>query len=133
MDRFSVLPRNGKKTVEVSAGPAGRATQHDKDIVIYCISQLMAAMNAGKAPSPMVRFTAYDLMLSTGRVGKWSPGLDEYQCQHAPARDCRPSTGEISGLIWPVLSSEREVFPREASRQPMGTTKSKKASHRHLG
>jgi hypothetical protein len=36
--------------VEVTVTPSvkGRATIHDKDILIFCISQLMAALNAGR-------------------------------------------------------------------------------------
>ena len=34
--------------VEVTPSVRGRATIHDKDILIYCISQLMAALNAGR-------------------------------------------------------------------------------------
>ena len=37
--------------VEITVTPSvrGLATIHDKDILIYCISQLMAALNAGRA------------------------------------------------------------------------------------
>jgi plasmid replication initiation protein len=40
--------------VEVTVTPSvkGRATIHDKDILIYCVSQLVAALNAGRAISP---------------------------------------------------------------------------------
>jgi plasmid replication initiation protein len=45
----------------------GLATLFDKDILIYCISQLMAALNAGRAVSRTCRLVAHDLMLATGR------------------------------------------------------------------
>lgn len=45
----------------------GLATLFDKDILIYCISQLMAALNAGKPVSRTCRLVAHDLMLATGR------------------------------------------------------------------
>lgn len=58
---------DGKKTVDVAPGFYGRATQHDKDLVIYCTSQLIAALNAGKKPPRVVRFTAYDFLVATNR------------------------------------------------------------------
>jgi plasmid replication initiation protein len=45
----------------------GLATLFDKDILIYCISQLMAALNAGRPVSRTCRLVAHDLMLATGR------------------------------------------------------------------
>ena len=55
--------------VEVTITPSvrGRATIHDKDILIYCISQLVAAMNAGRAVGRTLRLTAHDLLVATGR------------------------------------------------------------------
>lgn len=58
---------DGKKTVEVAPGFYGRATQHDKDVLIYCTSQLVAALNAGSTPPRVVRFTAYDFLVATNR------------------------------------------------------------------
>jgi plasmid replication initiation protein len=45
----------------------GRATIFDADILIFCISQLMAALNAGRATSRKLTLTAHDLLLATGR------------------------------------------------------------------
>lgn len=59
---------DGKKTVDVAPGFYGRATQHDKDVLIYCISQLIAALNAGKKPQRAVRFRAHDFLLCTNRT-----------------------------------------------------------------
>ena len=55
--------------VEISVVPSvrGLATLFDKDILIYCISQLMAALNAGRTISRTLRLTAHDLMLATNR------------------------------------------------------------------
>lgn len=58
---------DGKKTITVTPGGLGRATLRDKDIVIYCTSQLMAAINAGKKSCQKVRFQAHDFFLATGR------------------------------------------------------------------
>ncbi len=59
---------DGKKTVDVAPGFYGRATQHDKDVLIYCTSQLVASINAGKKPSQIIRFTAYDFLIATNRA-----------------------------------------------------------------
>ena len=45
----------------------GRATIFDADILIFCISQLMAALNAGKPVARKLTLTAHDLLLATGR------------------------------------------------------------------
>jgi plasmid replication initiation protein len=54
-------------TVTIAPGAYGLATIHDKDILIYCISQLMAGINRGEKPSKTVRFKAHDLLVSTNR------------------------------------------------------------------
>ena len=55
--------------VEVTVTPSvrGLATIHDKDILIYCISQLMAAVNQGRAVSRRLQLKAADLMAATNR------------------------------------------------------------------
>ena len=55
--------------VEVTVTPSvkGRATIFDADILIFCISQLMAALNAGRAVSRVLTLTAHDLLLATRR------------------------------------------------------------------
>ena len=37
---------NGKNFVEITPSVKGLATIHDKDVLIYCISQLVGALNA---------------------------------------------------------------------------------------
>jgi plasmid replication initiation protein len=59
---------HGTIFVEVKPSSDGLATVHDRDILIYCISQLMTALNAGKAIAPVVRFKAHDLLRATNRV-----------------------------------------------------------------
>jgi len=63
------LRRYAHNGVSVTITPSvrGRATIHDKDILIYCISQLVAALNAGRAVSRTLRLTAHDLLVATGR------------------------------------------------------------------
>lgn len=54
---------------EITVVPSvrGLATIHDKDILIFCISQLMAALNAGRMISRTVTLTAHDLLVATNR------------------------------------------------------------------
>lgn len=53
--------------VTVTPSVKGRATIFDADILIFCISQLMAAVNAGKKTARRLTLTAHDLLLATGR------------------------------------------------------------------
>ena len=65
--RVRFYERNGVG-VKVMPGTYGCATIHDKDVWIYCISQLVEAMNRGcEDVSRTVRFTAYDFLVSTNR------------------------------------------------------------------
>ena len=54
-------------TIDVKATSDGLATIHDKDVWIYCISKLVAAINNGEPISRTVRFTAYDYLVTTNR------------------------------------------------------------------
>jgi plasmid replication initiation protein len=55
--------------VDITVTPSvrGLATIHDKDILIFCISQLMAALNAGRAVARTVTLKAHDLLVATNR------------------------------------------------------------------
>jgi plasmid replication initiation protein len=67
----------GKNFVEVKPSAEGLATIHDRDVLIYCISQLIAAINDGKTPSKVLRLKAYDFLKATNRVtdGRGYDGL----------------------------------------------------------
>lgn len=54
-------------SVQVTPSVKGRATIHDKDILIYCISQLMAGVNAGREVSRTLTLRAHDLLVATNR------------------------------------------------------------------
>lgn len=60
---------NGQNFVEVTPSVKGLATVHDRDILIFCISQVMAAINEGREADicRVVRFKAYDLLTATNR------------------------------------------------------------------
>ncbi len=53
--------------ITVTPSVKGLATIHDKDILIFCISQLMAALNAGRQVSRTLHLTAHDLLIATNR------------------------------------------------------------------
>ena len=54
-------------SVTVKPSGDGLATIHDKDVLLYAVSHLRAAMKAGKEINQRVRLTAYDLLVSTNR------------------------------------------------------------------
>ncbi len=53
--------------ITITPSVKGRATIFDADILIFCISQLMAALNAGRDISRTLTLTAHDLLLATRR------------------------------------------------------------------
>jgi plasmid replication initiation protein len=59
---------HGTTYVEIKPSADGLATVHDRDVLIYCISQLMAALNSGQAVFSVVRFKAHDLLKVTNRM-----------------------------------------------------------------
>ena len=53
--------------VEITPSVHGLATIHDKDILIYCVSQLMAKKNAGEQISQTLHLNAHELLVWTNR------------------------------------------------------------------
>lgn len=58
---------NGRNFIEITPSVKGLATVHDRDVLIFAISQLMAAQNEGRAVSRTIRFKAFDLLSATNR------------------------------------------------------------------
>lgn len=58
---------HGGSYVEIKPSADGLATVHDRDVLIYCISQIMAGLNAGRQVSRTVKLKAYDLLTATNR------------------------------------------------------------------
>lgn len=58
---------NGRNFVEVTPSVKGLATVHDRDVLIFCISQIMAAINEGQEVGQTLRFRAHDLLKATNR------------------------------------------------------------------
>ena len=66
-DRRILRYAHGEATIEVTPSVKGLATIHDKDVLIFCVSQLMAALNAGRPVAPTLHLKAHDLLLATHR------------------------------------------------------------------
>jgi plasmid replication initiation protein len=62
-------------TLVITPSIVGMPTIWDKDILIYCCSQLVEGMKRGREPAQVVRLTAYDLLVSTNR----SVGIRGYE------------------------------------------------------
>ncbi len=58
---------NGNKWLQITPSVKGLATIYDKDILIYCISQLMAKLKEGLPVSPRVRINSRELLIFTNR------------------------------------------------------------------
>ena len=69
--------KDGNRSVEVYPSIKGRATQFDKDVLIFVVSQMTEALNIGRedAQNRRVRFVVYDYLVSTNKP----TGGKEYQ------------------------------------------------------
>lgn len=98
--------------VEVIPSTQGRATIFDKDLLLYCIGQVVEGMNRGREVSRRLQITAYEFFMTTGR----GHGGDEYRRLHDTLGRLRGTTiktnintkgaadktsrrGEVFGLI----------------------------------
>ena len=61
--------KDGNRSVEVYPSVKGRATQFDKDVLIFVVSQMTEALNIGRedAQNRKVRFVVYDYLVSTNK------------------------------------------------------------------
>jgi plasmid replication initiation protein len=69
--------KDGNRSIEVFPSIKGRATQFDKDVLIFVVSQLTEALNQKRedAKNRTVRFVVYDYLISTNKA----TGGKEYQ------------------------------------------------------
>lgn len=58
---------NKDSKIQIIPSVLGAATIFDKDVLIYCVSQLMASLNKGKKTSKRLKFRAYDSLVSVNR------------------------------------------------------------------
>lgn len=54
-------------SVEVQPSAKGIANIWDKDVLIYCCSQLREGINRGREPSPVIQIRAHDLLIATNK------------------------------------------------------------------
>lgn len=66
-DMRHLVYRSGENSLEIIPSGLGLPTIKDKDILIFCISQLMDRKNRGEAIGKRVRFSARELMIGTNR------------------------------------------------------------------
>lgn len=61
--------KDGDRSITVTPSVQGRATQFDKDVLIYIVSQMTEALNQERldAQQRVVRFTVYDYLVSTNK------------------------------------------------------------------
>ena len=98
--RVREYEHNGIK-IAIKPSVDGLATVHDRDVLIYCISQLMTALNDGKEVSQTVRFRAYDMLVATNRNTAGS-GYSQLKAALERLAGTRISTNIVTG--------GREVF-----------------------
>lgn len=66
-DMRHLVHKNGDNILEIIPSILGLPTIKDKDILIFCISQLMHRKNRGEKIGKRVRFSARELMIATNR------------------------------------------------------------------
>lgn len=61
--------KDKSKSLKVTPSVLGRATQHDKDVLIYVVSQVVEGLNRKRADAShkTVRFTVHDFLVTTNR------------------------------------------------------------------
>ncbi|WP_298865382.1 replication initiator protein A [uncultured Sulfitobacter sp.] len=66
-DMRHLLYKSGENSLEIIPSSLGLPSIKDKDILIFCISQLMHRKNRGEKIGKRVRFSARELMMATNR------------------------------------------------------------------
>ena len=91
---------NGKNFVEITPSVKGLATVHDRDVLIFCISQVMAAINEGRESDvrQTLRFKAYDLLSATNR-GKDGRGYEQLRAALERLSGTRITTNVTTGDV----------------------------------
>lgn len=87
---------NGDSYIEIKPSSDGLATVHDRDVLIYCISQLMVAINEEREVSQVVRFKAHDLLKATNRMTN-GQGYEALKAAFERLSGTRISTNIVSG------------------------------------
>lgn len=92
--------------IEIIPSVDGRATIHDKDLLLYCFGQIAEANNRGKPTSRKVHMVAYDYLTTTKR------GTDgkSYKAIGDTLARLRGTTFKTNILAKDKLSKKSEVF-----------------------
>lgn len=104
--------------IEVTPSVRGLATIHDKDILIFCISQLMAALNAGRPVARVVQMCAHDLLIATQRDTS-GDGYQRLRDAFERLAGTRISTNQVTGGL-EVTSGFGLIEGWEISRKSRG-------------
>lgn len=59
--------KNGDVSISIIPSARGLPTIHDKDVLLYCASLLMAEINEGRTPPKTLRISTHDLLVATNR------------------------------------------------------------------
>jgi plasmid replication initiation protein len=89
---------NGRTFVEITPSVKGLATVHDRDILIFCISQIMAAINEGRKIDQTLRFRAFDLLSATNR-GTDGRGYEQLRAAFERLAGTRIETNVTTGDV----------------------------------
>jgi hypothetical protein len=95
-DRSIRRYEHGDIYVEIKPSADGLATVHDRDVLIYCISQLMAGLKEQRPTTQSVRFKAYDLLIATNRMTN-GQGYEALKAAMERLAGTRISTNIVTG------------------------------------
>ena len=97
--------RKGDNWLKVSPSDLGLATVHDRDILIYCISQCMARLNQGLPVHRTLRFNVHDLLKTTNRATN-NLGYERFRAALNRLQSTRIETNITTGGVeqWEVFS-----------------------------
>lgn len=89
---------DGKSFIKVTPSVEGLATVFDRDILIYCISQVMAGIKAKRKINRTLRIRAHDMQLATNR-GTDGRGYEQLRSALERLRGTTISTNITTGGI----------------------------------
>lgn len=66
-DTYHYYNKKTGASIEIVPNDKGRATIHDKDLLLYCFGQIAEAQNRGQAVGQKIHITLYDFLKSTNK------------------------------------------------------------------
>ncbi|MBP2160550.1 MULTISPECIES: replication initiator protein A [Asticcacaulis] len=67
IDKDVIRYEHNGNWIEIAPSSKGRATIYDKDLILYCTSHIVRAVNEGRPVSQTVRLTAHDFLIFANR------------------------------------------------------------------